>query len=101
MDISRYLNQKAQHRRASGRDEWGNAVQESQRTIPVRRTTKARQRSSKGELALVSATEYMTNERIAVGDLLDGEEVQAVEEIIDFDGSYIGCKAFLKPLAGR
>lgn len=98
MDISGYLNQEAQHRRASGRDEWGNIIEESQRTIPVRRTTKAKQRSSKGELALVSATEYMTNERIALGDLLDGEEV--AEEIIDFDGSYIGCKAFLKPSVG-
>lgn len=99
MEITGYLNQRAvwQPQASPGRDEWGNIVTLPGRTISVRKTTKTKWRNSKSELALMSITEYLTNERITLGDLLDGMEIQTVEELIDFDGSYIGCKAIPNP----
>lgn len=100
MELTRYLNQTATLRSFTSRDDWGNPVYASARTIRARKTSKTKWLKTAKEFAPVLVTQYLTDVHLKLGDEIDGDEISAIEEIIDFDGSYIGCKAFPRPPQG-
>lgn len=100
MKVTRYLNQTAQYRAFTGRDEWGAPAHAPAVTIKVRKKRKNKWQRTKGELTLVSVTEYMSEQKISLGDLMDDEEIYAVEDVVDFDGSVIATQSYPRPPLG-
>lgn len=102
MEIDQYMTMPGTHTPTAPRSEWGNIVPQTPINILFRKTKKLKIQRSKstGELTEVSVTEYLTKQVVAIGDLLDDDEIYAMEELIDFDGSYIGCICYPRPPLG-
>lgn len=99
MDFERHLVHTAYHERRAGEDSYGDASYDAPVPLRARKHEKKRY-PGRGDTQTVETTTYFLppEPEVALGDLLDGEEVQAKEVIRGLSGEIVGWKAYLEPV---
>jgi hypothetical protein len=82
-------------RNAGTLDDFGDTVFEDPVTIKVRRERKQQRITSATGAERISTTYILTEELVNTGDRVDGEVVQAVEDIINKAGKFLGTECYL------
>ena len=93
--IELLLNQSVEVRRRGATGGYGEYAYSDPETLPARVELKQSQIMTPSGTETLSTTRVVTAEEIGVGDLVDGREVQARENVVDFDGSVVGWVSYL------
>lgn len=101
MELTPYLNQECSYQSVDTIQETGDKTYKSAVTVATRRVSKAKREEANGKEKIINVTEYLLEDIVPVlGDKIDGEEILAVEELVDFDGTIIGYRCFPRPPLG-
>ena len=101
MQITQYLQQECNYQTVTTELATGDKQYGDVQVIPCRKVTKLKKEETKGVDRMLNVTEYLLEDVVpALGDLIDGDEILAMEDIIDFDGSTIGYRVFPRPPLG-
>lgn len=92
MDLTKYLNQTAVLKRKTGVDKWGNTTYGAPTTIKVRKSRSHKATRQKTEYRFTDETDYMSRELILIGDMVDEQEINFVEDLVQKNGVALGCK---------
>lgn len=100
--IAKVCNQTAKYEKILDRDEWGNTTYEKARTIRVRMETQHKRVKDNGEIRHIAVTKYLTPSPtvFSIGDLINGEEILGVEDIVSKGGTVIGWRGYPNPPSG-
>ena len=93
--IELFLNQSVEVRRRGATGGYGEYAYSDPETLSARVEEKQQQIRTPAGTETLSTTRVTTVEEIAVGDLIGGREVQARENVVDFDGSVVGWVSYL------
>ncbi len=105
MKIKSYLKQTCvwQKRIPEGSTDqpgWGGFEYEPAQTIRCRKTVKKKQVNNKAERTYVDVSVYWTEVEISIGDIIDGEEIMAVQNEVGFDGRVVYWESNPRPPLG-
>lgn len=95
MNIKGFLRQTVAWQQKTGENEWGNAAYASPVVLPARVEKKQNMVRSPGGTEILATTRVMLIQEVDIGDTLDGQEVQARENLVDIQGRVLGWVAFL------
>lgn len=100
MDLKPFLRQTAIYRQPNGIDAEGNRAYAPAVTIPCRKVAKHKLMRTANTESYISVTEVITNYTVELGGTLDGEELLAIEAIVDFTGLTLGYRCHPRPPVG-
>lgn len=95
MNIRKYLKQTASWEERTGENDWLEATYDDPVTLPARVEQIQRRVVATGGVEVLSETRVMLEQEVQTGDRIDGQQVQARENIVDLRGRVIGWRAFL------
>ena len=101
-NIAKVCNQSARYEKLLSTDEWGNATYDKARTIRVRMETQEKRVREDDEIRHITVTKYLTPSPtvFTIGDLINGEVIQGVKDIVAKNGSVIGWYGYPSPPSG-
>lgn len=99
MNITGFLKQTVTYNAKTGETAggWGNPAYGATVSLPARKVEKQRLMRNASGVEVLSTTEVLLGGALEphVSDQIDGQEIQARESIVDFDGSIIGWTVYL------
>lgn len=96
MNLRGFLRQTTSWEAKTGENDWGDPAYATAVSLPARVEEKQRRvLNASGNEVLFSETRVMLVDEVAVGDRLDGKQVQARESIVDVGGNTLGWTVFL------
>ena len=101
MELTSYLLQECTYQDYTVVEATGDKQYGPIQTIPCRKTFKKKKAEEKGTDKILNVTTYLIEDVVPrLGALIDGEEILAFEDFVDFDGSVIGYRVFPRPPLG-
>ncbi len=97
MNLKPFLKQPATFDKLLSRDPYGKPHFAPPLTIMARITTKVKTNPQAQEVTLLEHSQILTDVPLAIGDRINGEELQAIETMVDFGGKTIGYKGHPRP----
>lgn len=96
MNTRHFLRQQVTVERSTGETEWGDSSYSAPEILPARKELKQGRvvSASSGEV-ISSTTRLWMADQVALGDKVDGEQVVAVESIVDRGGKTLGYACYL------
>lgn len=95
MNVSGFLNQVVSLERKTGQNEYGESTFGSAESIKARYDPNYGLRRTAMGVEIAVESYVLTEEPIALGDLIEGSEVRRVEPTVDISGETIAYEAYL------
>ena len=96
MNLRGFLRQEISLERKISENDWGDATYSAPKIFPARKELKQKRVvSASGGEEITSTTRLLLVDQVALGDKVDGEQVVAVESIVDVSGKTLGYTAYL------
>lgn len=93
--VAAVCNQTVSLERYSGTNAYGEATYETAEDIPARIEEKQNLKRDQQGVERLFSTRVLTVEEVALGDLINGNTVEARENIVDFFGEIMGWRSYL------
>lgn len=95
MNLKGFLRQTISWESKTGESDWGDSTYAAPVSLVARVEEKQRRVLNAAGNEVLSETRVMLVDEVAVGDRLDGKQVQARESIVDVGGNTLGWTVFL------
>lgn len=95
MNLKGFLKQTTSWEAKTGESDWGDPTYAAPVTLRARVEEKQRRVLNAAGNEVLAETRVMLVDEVAVGDRLDGKQVQARESIVDVGGNTLGYTVFL------
>lgn len=95
MNLQGFLRQTVSWEAKTGESDWGDATFGDPVTLPARVEERQNMVRAAGGLQVLATTKVMLVQEVAIGDRINGLDVQARESIVDVGGNVLGWTVYL------